>query len=376
LRDEGRDRIAIFLPSLAGGGAERVLVRVVSEIVRRNCAVDLVLGEAVGVYMDDVHPDVRIVDLESRRVLTALPGLFRYLRRTRPEVLLSSLAHANVMVTLARTLARVGTRIVLREANMVSEMRDQRKRAVAWAMPWAYRAADHIIAVSNGVAEDVEHALGVDPQSISTIYNPTNIEEIRKRAEEGGDHPWMQSHTEGPPVVLGVGRLTEQKDYETLIRAFRRVRESQPVRLIILGEGPRREELEALAEGVNVAEDVSLPGFVENPYAFMRRANVFVLSSAWEGMPNALIEAFVLGTPLVSTDCPSGPREILADGKWGRLVPVGDEQAMAQAIRATLESNEAASEKAIQQRATGRFELEEVATQYLDVLRGVNSPTA
>ncbi|WP_251965829.1 glycosyltransferase [Salinibacter ruber] len=371
--------IALFLPSLDGGGAERVVLRVANELAGRGVPVDLVLAEATGDYIHDVQPAVRVVDLESQRLLMALPGLVRYLRRVRPRALLASIAHTNVIAVLARALAGTDTRIVLREANTVSKIRAHagrlRERAVAWAMPWAYPRADHIIAVSNGVATDLQEALGIGTDEVTTIYNPTDVVELRNRAEETVGHPWLEDGADGPPVLLGIGRLSEQKDFGTLLRAFREVRDHRPARLIILGKGPRREALADLARRLGVADAVSMPGFVDNPYAFIRRADLFVLSSAWEGMPNALIEAFVLGAPIVSTDCPSGPSEILEGGRWGRLVPVGDVEAMGQATRKALDEPVGSAEEAIEERTTDRFDIEDVGTQYLTLLTGTGTPT-
>ncbi len=166
------------------------------------------------------------------------------------------------------------------------------------------------------------------------IRNPVVGPAIDRLAADDPGHPWLKGG--GPPVVLGVGRLTRQKDFPTLLRAFARLRERVDARLIILGEGEDRDALEALARELDIGDVTDLPGFVDNPYGWMRRANVFVLSSAWEGSPNALTEALYLGTPVVATDCRSGPRELLEDGRYGPLVPVGDTEALAGAIEATL----------------------------------------
>lgn len=364
--------IALFLPSLEGGGAERVVLRIANEFASRRVPVDLVLAQASGDYMDDVGSDVRVIDLDSHRLLAALPDLARYLRHERPQALLSSPAHANVIAVVARVLARTDTRLVLREANTVSKIRVHhgrlRERAVAWAMPWAYPRADHIIAVSEGVASDLQETLSVDEDEVTSIYNPTDIDQLRRRAQEEVDHPWLKPNAGGPPVLLGIGRLSEQKDFETLFRAFRHLQDHQRTHLIILGKGPQREKLEVLARDLGVADAVSMPGFVDNPYTFIRRADVFVLSSAWEGMPNALIEAYVLGAPIVSTDCPSGPREILEGGRWGRLVPVGDVQAMSQAIQETIKEESPPLEEAVEDRAINRFRIETVGADYLSLL--------
>jgi len=332
----------------------------------------LVLAKASGDYLDDIRPDVRVVDLDAQRLIVALPGLVKYLRQERPQALLSSPAHANVIAVMARSLAGSSTRIVIREANTVSKIRAHterfRERVVAWAIPWAYPFADDIVAVSDGVSTDLQQALDVDEEAITTIYNPTDIDELRRKAEKPVGHPWLKEKNSRFPVLLGMGRLSEQKDFGTLIRALHKVRDRYPARLIILGKGSQRKDLEDLAHSLGIGDAVSFPGFVDNPYAFLQRADVFVLSSAWEGMPNALIEAFVLGTLLVSTDCPSGPREILEDGKWGELVPVGDAHAMSEAIRRVIETPQPTVEEASRDRSTDRFRIEDVGRQYLALL--------
>jgi glycosyltransferase involved in cell wall biosynthesis len=192
--------------------------------------------------------------------------------------------------------------------------------------PWA----QGVIAVSEEAADDLARVLNVPRWQIHVIYNPTYDDALLERAKEPVEHAWFRSGE--PPVILGVGRLTHQKDFATLLRAFARVRKEVVCRLVILGEGDERARLQALAEELGVRRDVDLPGFVENPYAYMARAAIFVLSSRYEGLPNVLIEALACGVPVVSTDCPSGPREILLDGDAGVLIPVGDHDKMAQEI--------------------------------------------
>jgi glycosyltransferase involved in cell wall biosynthesis len=200
-------------------------------------------------------------------------------------------------------------------------------------------------------------------ERITVIYNPVFTPDLLHKAQEPVDHPWFAPA--GLPVILGVGRLAEQKDFFTLIRAFALVRQHRPARLIIVGEGPDRPGLEALARELGVADDVSLPGFSTNPYAYMRQADVFVLSSLFEGLPAVLVEALAVGVPIVSTRCPHGPEEILQDGICGPLVPVGDAAAMADAICATLDAPLPAH--VLQERARA-FALDTIVEQYKKVL--------
>lgn len=330
--------ISIFIPSLHGGGAERVMVTLANGFAGQGHRVDLVLARAEGPYLDDVSEEVRVVDLGASRVLTSLPGLVRYLRREKPHAMLSALNHANVVAIAARMLAGVPTRLVVSERNHVTRSiqagTDLSSRAVFRLMAWLYPHADGIVAVSAGVADDLARAAALPRDSIAVVYNPSATPAVEALA--GASPPDAYLAADSLPVILGVGRLTAQKDFSTLIRAFARVRSCTPCRLVILGEGELRNELKTLANSLGVNADVVMPGFVGNPYACMSRAALFVLSSRWEGFANVVVEAMACGCPVVSTDCPSGPAEILEDGKWGRLVPVGDADALAEAMLAAL----------------------------------------
>jgi glycosyltransferase involved in cell wall biosynthesis len=332
-------RVAIFLPSLRGGGAERVFLTLANGFLQRGISVDLLLAEAVGPYLTEIPPSVRVIDLRRRRVLTSLPRLIRYLRAERPEVLLSTMSHANITALWARHLAGGSTRIIVREANTlgVSTRRGSlRNRLMPWLVRMCYPWADQIVAVSEGVAASVLDMTGLPPSKVRVLPNPIVTPELKARAAEPLDHPWFLAGA--PPVILGVGRLVGQKDFPTLIRAFAAVRAQRAARLIILGEGADRPRLESLVRDLGVSADTQLPGRTPNPFSYMARAAVFVLSSAWEGMPGVLIQALACGAPVVATDCESGPREVLAGGKFGGLVPVGDHAALARAITAALDA--------------------------------------
>ncbi len=338
--------VAIFLPSLAGGGAERVMVTVANGMAARGYRVDLVLASAKGPYLGDVSPAVRIIDLNAQRVIKTLWPLMRYLRRKRPCAMLVAMDHANVVALLAKRLSMAYTRVVISERSTISVdaalARGLTARAVYALVPKVYPWADGIVAVSQDAARDLEHFAGLPAGSVQAIYNPFDLHRIQKLAAEPVLHPWLQSG-QNRPVILSIGRLTEQKDFPTLLRAFAAIRERTDARLMILGEGELRAELAALAQSLNLGpEDFEMPGFVTNPFAYLCRAALFVLSSRWEGLPGVLIEALACGTPVVSTDCPSGPREILEGGRWGRLVPVGDVAALAQAMAEVLATPRAA----------------------------------
>lgn len=365
-------RIALFLPSLNCGGAERATLRLAAAFAANGIEVDLVLASAEGPYLRQVPSHIRVVDLVAGRVLASLPGLVRYLRQCRPAALLSAMEHANLVALLARGIARVSTRVVVSIRITVSEdsQKGQPLRgrlATAWAGAF-YRAAHGVVAVSDGVADDFARTTGFPRSGIRTIYNPVVAPELLKLAQAQVNHPWFAP--DGVPVILGVGRLVPQKDFPTLIEAFAQVRSERSARLLILGDGEKRFELNALVRKLGLGTDVCLSGYIENPFAYMRRCAVFVLSSAYEGLPNSLIEAMACGAPVISTNCPSGPAEILEDGRYGALVPVGDVKAMAAEIAAALQNR---PDTARSTRRAQAFSAEASAAQYLEMLLGGSS---
>lgn len=310
----------------------------IAGLLEAGHAVDVLVLQRRGGHFADIPAGARVVPLWPGHAALAAPALVRYLRQVRPPVLLAAKDRAGRAALRARDRARVDTRVVLRIGNTLSQSLAAHGGLRRWLRyrpirRW-YPRADAIVAVSQGVADDVVATSGVDPRRVHVIRNPVVSPALDRLAERAPEHPWLAGA--GPPVVLGVGRLTRQKDFPTLLRAFARLRERSDARLVVLGEGEDRAALEALSRELDIEDATDFPGFVENPYGWMRRANVFVLSSAWEGSPNALTEALYLGTPVVATDCRSGPRELLEDGQYGPLVPVGDDAAMAAAIEAAL----------------------------------------
>lgn len=361
-----KSRIAFFLPNLYGGGAERVSINLLKGMCdRQDLALDLVLGIAEGSFIEQVPKSVKIIDLQSGRVVSALLPLVKYLKTVKPDALLSHLGHANVIALLANRLAGSKTRIAVVEHNTLSvaDATSLRAKVTPWFMKRFYPGADAIIGVSRGVSQDLEHQLGLLQGSVRTIYNPVIDRQLLTKANAPVDHPWLQPQQ--PPVFLAVGRLTAQKDFSNLIRAFAQLREQTTARLIILGEGELRTELTALAEHLGVSDDIDLPGFADNPYGYMKRATAFILSSRYEGLPTALIEAMACGCPVVSTDCPSGPQEILAGGKYGSLVPIQDSKSLAREMLRVLKHP--ISPEILRQRAK-IFATEHIVPQYLETL--------
>lgn len=332
------DHVAIFVSFSGEGGVERMILNLCAGLALRVRRVDLVLVRTESAHMRDLPETVRVVNLNARHTFTSLFALTRYLKRERPTAILAAKDRAIRVAVLARVLARARARLVGRIGTTVSAALAGRGawRLAVWraGMRLFYPGADLIVAVSQGVADDVMHLAQLPPERVRVVPNPVWTPRLERLARETPAHPWVAEPT--IPVVLGAGRLTRQKDFPTLIRAFARLRARRPCRLIILGDGEQRDALWALARQLGVAEDMALPGFQTNPYSYVARAALFVLSSAWEGSPNVLTEALALGVPVVSTDCPSGAREILAGGRYGKLVAVGDAEALAQAMIETL----------------------------------------
>ena len=354
------------------GGVERVLLNLAQALAEQGHRVDLVRCGEADADLNHEPPTINIVALSSgsrwrgrlsalgadptglvpllppvlippkpSKIILYLPDLVHYLRREQPTALLSAKPYPNLTAVWAKRLANVSTRVVVSEHRHASQdLRYQRRpkwrnRFIRPLLRRVYPWADAIVSVSGGVAEDMAAFVDLPRERITTIYNPVVTPDLPAKARAPLDHAWFRPGAS--PVVLGIGRLVPQKDFPTLLRAFARVRARRPARLMILGEGAIRTEMETLARTLGIAADVAMPGFVENPYAYLARAAVFALSSACEGLPTVLIEALACGCPVVSMDCPSGPAEILDGRKYGRLVPVGDDAELAQAICDTLD---------------------------------------
>ncbi len=324
----------LYLPNLSGGGAEGVMVNLANGFVGLGYCVDLVLATKAGVNERRVSGGVNLVRLAASGCLASIPSLSKYLRQKKPHALLSTLAHANLAALISNRLAGGNSRVIIREAAPITltakYYRSLRVRLVQAGMRWLYPRASFVVANSQGLADELVERIRVQPAKVRLIENPVIAEDFEALAGESLADPWFNDPR--IPVVLGAGRLTIEKDYETLIRAFKIISGRRPARLVILGEGEDRQKLEGLVAREGLQGAVKLPGYVPNPFAYMRHCGCFVLSSLFEGSPNALIQALASGARVVSSDCPWGPREILEDGKLGKLVPVGDVEALAAAV--------------------------------------------
>ncbi|MCW6035182.1 glycosyltransferase [Spirulina subsalsa FACHB-351] len=366
--------ISFFLPNFNCGGVQRLVLNLSYSLSQQKNQIDLVLIRSVGSFMSQIPPSVNLVDLKKPRLRQAIQVLGQYLREKNPDALFSFMSYNDPISVLAKSLYHVKTKIILGLHSDLSQQKtppflqhplahlgltpDQPKLLMQWFYPWA----NAVVAPSYGVANNLAQMAKFPLEKIRVIYNPVITPEIFEKQQQMIQHPWFE--IDQPPVILGVGRLIPHKDFFTLIRAFAKVKEQISCRLVILGEGEMRRELEKLVQALNLTHDVDLLGFTDNPYAYMKQAKVFVLSSNCEGFGNVLVEAMTCGTPVVSTDCHSGPREILNHGKYGHLVPVGDAGKMAQAIVEVLTGNS----KKFDINWLNQFTLDTVTQKYIDLL--------
>lgn len=365
-------RVFVFRPTLGVGGADRVTATLLQKLDRARFSPTLVLMRAEGPFLADLPADVRVIDLAAPRLALSGPALYRVLRRERPDVLFSTCSTSNVIAATTHRLARSPARLVLSERNAIYRGRSRRhpKQAAEVALkkltyPWA----DLVTAVSQGVADEVQDAVRLAPGKLAVVYNPMVDDDLAARAAEPVDHPWFH---DGQPVILACGRLVAQKDYPTLLDAFAHVRAHYAARLFILGEGPLEATLRAEVSARGLAEVVHFHGFDKNPFRFMARATLLMHASRAEGLPGSLIQTMACGTPVVSTDCDFGPREVIASpGEDGYLVAVGD--AFALAARATaLLADRPLRERvaAAARRSAARFTVEASMARYQRAIEG------
>lgn len=360
-------RIGVFISFSGNGGVERMIVNLCSGFAQRGYQVDLLLIKDKSDHLQHLPPEVNIIRLGTKHAYSSVFKLRDYLKQYRPVALLSAKERANRVALIARKLSGVKVPIATRLGTTVSAALEGksglRRLLWFWPMKWTYQHADVVIPVSQGVADDVITITGINPDKVRVIRNPvisTRMTELSEQALDNAD--WFD---DSMPTLVGAGRFTRQKDFITLIKALALVNQQQPCRLVLLGEGKLREDYETLAAELNIAHRLLMPGFSNNPYPSLKHADCFVLSSAWEGSPNVLTEALALGTPVVATDCPSGPIEILNKGQYGPLVEVGDAEGMAQAILAVLAKPHP---KEFLQQAAEEYTLERSVEGYLSAM--------
>jgi glycosyltransferase involved in cell wall biosynthesis len=399
--DPAAPRIALFTSKMEPGGIQRMFATLACALIERGISVDVLLTRVGGEMLSELPAEAHVVELRApwptaaRPLLSLTPRvrrlagvwlatrrprpvrsvtpLMRYLAERSPTALLASPTSAALTALWAKELSKSPVRVVAREANTLSQQllnhRElYRRHLPGLAAEWYPRAAG-IVAVSHGVAEDFARVTSVPRELIKIIHNPVGVPRIRALAEQVPDEPWL-SAPDSPPVVLGVGRLVPAKDFATLLHAFALLRRRLHARLLLLGEGPERENLLALAKAFGIEADVKLVGHVANPFSYMARARVLASSSRYEGLANVLREALACGCPVIATDCPHGSADALENGALGRLVPIGDPGALADALEATIRSPRA---RAGEELPTSRLPHDRAVDAYLELLLGAQT---
>ena len=365
--------LAFFIPSFRGGGAETAVIRLANWFGSHGLKVDLIILAAEGPLSPDVDASVHVVNFHVGRAARALFPLRKYLAENQPQVFVSNMAHLNVLSVLARSWMSCNTRLFLIEHSDVQAWRayegSLKEGCILRFMRWTYPRADIVAAVSRGSAESLASVLKQPKSFVETMPNSVDVTALRSAAAEQPSHAWLRNGREAP-VFVAMGRLVPVKGFLDLLDAFALFRGKWPARLILIGEGPQRGELERRISVLGLDDCVDLPGFVKNPLPFVARADAFLLSSHTEGQGIVLLEAMAVGTPIVATDCPSGPRELLDGGKAGLLVPVDDPAAMAEAMHIVL--HDAALRAGLREaglRQVQRYDIKQVAVRFMDLSR-------
>lgn len=363
--------IAIYLPFFDNGGVERMLVNLALGMASLGQQVQFIVCNTSRPYLAALSGQVELIALGEGNPAELVERTTNYLRNAQPCVLLTAKEPDIALASAALEKSGISCRLYIRAVTNHRQRLQHTNFVRRWyelrTIRRLYRKADGIIAVSSGVADDVRQIVGKQCPSITTARNPVITDDLFRLAQHKPSHPWFDDDI---PIILGIGRFSRAKNFPLLLEAFAQVRQHRPCRLILLGKGRQQGRLEQLSARLGIASDVAMPGYVENPYPYLRHASLFVLSSLWEGSPNVLTEALALGCAVVATDCPSGPREILQNGEFGRLVPINDPTALAQAMLDTLNQPPAADTL---RQATAGYTSKESARQYLHAM-GIAKP--
>jgi len=364
--------LAIFLATSGHSGVDKIMGNLIQEFGRQNIPVHLLRIKNHGPYLKEIPDSVNIVDLGAAHVDTAFPALVRYMKKERPAFMLTDKDRVNRAALLAAMVSQAPVKLSIRVGTTVSknlERRDWLARTLQiLSIRTLYSKASNILVPSNGAAQDLNKNFRLPLNKIKVVPSPVITDDFEQKCSEPVNHDWLSAKK--VPVILGAGELCSRKDFTTLIRAFSLVRREMNARLIIAGKGKKRKELISLAHDLGVEADVDLVGFVHNLPAWMAKSDLFVLSSVCEGMPVVLIEALAAGTDVVSTDCPSGPRELLQNGTVAPIVPVGDAEALARAMLSRLR---AAKEPERLKQAVSKYRVRASANSYLEAI-GWNKP--
>ena len=355
-----RKKILFLLPSLSGGGAERVFTILLRHLDRARFEPHLGLLQAHGAYMDDIPKDVPVYDLKASRVRYALPSITRLIWKLRPQTILATMGHLNIALIAAKLFFPPDTKLIVREAVIPSALfREENKNVRLWG--WLYRnfykRADTVVCLSDSMVSDLVENFGIPRERLVRIYNPVDTEKIRELAQTGSN-PFKGTGSH----LVAAGRICRQKGLDVLIDAMPAVLRRFPdARLVILGEGPLEAELKEQAQNLGLEEKVVFLGFQANPWLYLKHATVFVLPSRYEGLPNVLLEALALGTPVVVSDCPGGIREIRDSVGNMAVVPPENPAALVEAIITVCSSPVPAID------SLGRFDLQQVVSEYSDI---------
>ncbi|WP_198265523.1 glycosyltransferase [sulfur-oxidizing endosymbiont of Gigantopelta aegis] len=385
-------RIAIYVSSLKGGGAERVMLNLSQGLINQGHQVDLLLSRYEGDYIKQLPKSIHIIPLKKTsrlfgfililiqsplrlkflalfklpRFFTRLSSVIHYINEYKPDAIISALHNSNLSAVLAKSCTQSNVHIIVTEHIALSsfiESVPKRKKKLLPLIKLLYPLANNIVAVSDGVKNDLSDIASIENKKITTIFNPVITPEILEKMRLPAEHSWLNSKKDYK--LLAVGRLSKQKDFITLIKAISILKNEIPIKLIILGEGKERKALASLIVEQNLSDTIDLHGFVDNPFSFMSNSDLFVLSSTLEGLPTVLLEALAANCNIVSTDCPFGPSEILKNGKYGKLVPMNNPTKLADAIRSSYfekSANDEGKQYALQ------FNLEKASTEYIELI--------
>jgi len=331
-----RKRLLFVISSLEGGGAERVIVNLINHLDRNKYDVLIVIFEKILDLKNDLNVPIKIVCLNKKSrwdFLKIIIKLRKVINNYKPHCVISFLQYTNIVTVLSNLFQRRNYTLIISERNYPRKyLASARFRNLRrWLMSFTYKKADKIIAVSKAIKRVLEEDFDIQSEKIKVVYNPVSIKEIIFKSKEIVEHPYFKDRN--VQVIISTGRLVKQKRYDRLLRAFSLIiKYQEKTRLIILGKGNQKKELKSLALKLNINDYVDFVGYKSNPYAWMSKAHIFVLCSDYEGFPNVLIEAMACGVPVISTDCISGPREIITNEKDGILVPLVDEKKLAEKI--------------------------------------------
>ncbi len=367
-------KIAFFIPKLTYGGAERVIIDIANNLSKRGYLIDIVLAKGGNIYLEEISPSVNIINLNCKSTILSIFSLSKYIKKYSPNGIISALSHANCVALLSRKIMNKNIKVVVSERNISYRNTLNKigfKRIILdLLIKYLYPEAKCIVTVSEGVRESIIDTYKFKRNQVKAIFNPCDFKKINKLKSKSISNYEINNafKSENQKIILSVGSLTIQKNYSLLIKAFKIVRREINCKLIILGEGPERSKLEELCRNLGIdSKSIFFPGFIANPFPYMKDCDLYVMSSLWEGLPNVLIQALACNCKIISTDCDAGPREILEDGKWGRLIKVNDLNELANAMIEELRSKNKNLSNSSKGRLN-RFNIDKVTNQYLDAL--------